>query len=149
MTTEQNGVAAALARHYKIKKQLAQEEVKAGTEDEKSPITTLNLNKFNDNHSRTLVIGSTRATISLGKAVFFKTFSKTDFYSEVVNLLKNYSADVVVFYSGGQLMCVSLGDFYEGLGGVFVKKDMDEKTGYVIEPFTHYLEYFHPVYVDL
>jgi len=149
MTTEQNGVAAALARHYKVKKQIVQDELKAGTEDEKSPITTLNLNKFNEHHYRTLVIGSTRSTVSIGKTILFKTFSKTDFYSEAVNLLKNYSADVVVFYSGGQLMCVSLGDFYEGLGGVFVRADMDQKTGYVIEPFMNYLEYFHPVYVDL
>jgi hypothetical protein len=149
MTTEQNGIVAALARHYKVKKQLVLDEIKANTEDENSPITTVNLNKFNEHHYRSLVIGVTKTTIALGKTIFFKTFSKTDFYSEAVNLLKNCGAEVVVFYTGGQLMSVSLGDFYEGLGGIFVRKDMDEITGYVIEPFVHYLEYFHTVHVDL
>ena len=149
MTLEQNGIVAALARHYKVKKQLALDEIKANTEDENSPITTVNLNKFNEHHYRSLVIGVTSATITIGKAIFFKTISKTAFYSETVNLIKNCGAEVVVFYSGGQLMSIRLGDFYEGLGGVFVKKDIDEKMGYVIEPFSHYLEYFHAVHVDL
>lgn len=150
MTHEQQGISAALAKHFGVKREKVQAAMKEFFDEAgEAPFVTVNVNKFDPNSYRSITIGSTNTSVTLGKAIFFKTLKKTMFFSAAQDLLKNHRTDVVVFYSGGTLMCISELDMYDGLGGLFVKAEADDRLGYAIQPFLHYLEYFHPVLLDI
>ena len=150
MTQEQQGISAALAKHFKVKREKVQDILKEFLADVgEAPFVSVDLNKLDPNSYKTIVVGSTSASVTLGKAIYFKTLKKTAFFSIVQDLLENQNVDVVVFYSGGALMSISQADLYDGLGGLFVKAEADKRQGYVLQPFLHYLEYWHPVLLDL
>lgn len=150
MTHEQQGISAALAKHFRVKREKVQ-GVMAEFFDEAgdAPFVTVDVNKLDPNSYKSITIGSTNASVTLGKAIFFKTLKKTTFFSAAQDLLENHSAEVVVFYSGGTLMSISLTDLYDGLGGLFVKAETNDRKGYVIQPFLHYLDYYCPVFLDI
>lgn len=150
MTHEQQGISAALAKHFMVKREKVQNIINDFLkENGESPVLNIDLNKLNINEYRSLSIASTSASVTLGKAMFFKILKKTAFFSTVLDFIKTQGADVVVFYSGGTLMCISEIDMYDGLGGLFVKEEADDRLGYAMQPFLNYLEYHHPVLLDL
>ena len=150
MTHEQQGISATLAKHFKVKREKVQSVmVEFFDEAGEAPYVTVDVNKLDHNSYKSITIGSTNASVTLGKAIFFKTLKKTAFFSVVQDLLKNQNTEVVVFYSGGTLMSISLTDLYDGLGGLFVKAEADDRKGYVIQPFLHYLEYYCPVFLNI
>ena len=150
MTYEQQGISAALAKHFRVKREKVQGVMKEFFDEAgEAPFVTVDVHKLGPNNYRSITIGSTSASVTLGKAIFFKTLRKTAFFSAAQDLLENHSAEVVVFYSGGTLMSISLTDLYDGLGGLFVKAEADDRKGYVIQPFLHYLEYYYPVSLDI
>jgi hypothetical protein len=150
MTHEQQGISAALAKHFRVKREKVQGVMSEFFDEAgEAPFVTVDLHKFDPNSYKSITIGSTSTSVTLGKAIFFKTLKKTTFFSIVQDLLENQNAEVVVFYSGGTLMSISLTDLYDGLGGLFVKAEADDRSGYVIQPFLHYLEYYCPLLLDL
>lgn len=98
-------------------------------------------------NDRRICFGSTDLSVHLGKMFFFGKMINTEFYSEVNDLLSNYGASFVVFYSGSLLMCMREDVSYNGAGAIFVR---DERTnrGHVIEPLVTYMKGLYPIYVE-
>ena len=143
MTLIQVRVCEALAKHYRVKKQIVSDNVKAYLRDlgEEHPVIEVTVS---GEHLR---IGTSKDTLTLGKMFFYRLFIKTDLYAEAIMLFENEEVGCVAFYSGGALMVISEASQYDGEGGVFLR-DPDKTLGYAIEPMAHYLKRASPVYFE-
>ena len=140
MTREQLGVCDAVSRHFGIGKNKSRAQVALYLEQNgESPLIELAIPEDE------LHIATTRNTIALGKMLFFKYLEKSELYSDVLNLFGNYEPEAIAFYSSSTLMVIYPEDGYDGFGGVFVRKNNDSRSGYVIEPIDHYLRHHYPV----
>jgi hypothetical protein len=139
MTREQLGVCDAVAKHFSITKAKVRAAVEVYLEENNQwPALEIAVPEH------IIYIGTSKNSIALGKMLFFKYLEKSDLYSDIVNFENNYDTDVVAFYSGGALLVSSLAEEYNGVGGVFVKKEK-ERFGYAIEPIAHYLQRNYPI----
>lgn len=142
MTREQNSVCIAVAKHFGIKKAIVLEEAKQYLKDlgADHPVIELD-NCFLSGFK----FGISKNTIGIGKMLFYRLLEKTELFSDMQNLLANEQVEFVAFSSGGALLTMYECAEYDGIGGVFVKKE-GAYTGYVIEPISHFLKQHYPVY---
>lgn len=143
MTLVQVRVCEALAKHYRVKKQIVSDNVKAYLKDlcEEHPVIHATVS---DNRLR---IGTSKDTLALGKMFFYRLFVKTDLYASAITLFENEDVECVAFYSGGALMVISEDSQYNGEGGILIR-DPARTLGYVIEPMAHYLKRTSPIYFE-
>jgi hypothetical protein len=143
MTLVQVRVCEALAKHYRVKKQIVSDSIKEYLKDlgEEHPVIEAKV------RDASLRIGTTKDTIALGKLFFYRLFIKTDLYANAIMLFENEDVECVAFYSGGVLMAISEASQYDGEGGVLLR-DSDKTLGYAIEPMAHYLKRTSPVYFE-
>jgi hypothetical protein len=143
MTLVQVRVCEALAKHYRVKKQIVSDSIKEYLKDlgEEHPVIEARVK------DAFLRIGTTKDTIALGKLFFYRLFIKTDLYASAIMLFENEDVECVAFYSGGALMAISEASQYDGEGGVLLR-DPDKTLGYAIEPMCHYLSRTSPVYFE-
>lgn len=151
MTNKQQEVVTQLARHFKVKRDIVRavvEEIlkaKGGA----SPILEIDLREITEHTVATLSVATTAHTSKASQMLFYKSFARTELFSEAFNYLKNDGVDVVVFSSGSAVMCIRLAASYDGIGGIFVKERTDAREGYCIEPFINYLAEEYPIHLDL
>lgn len=145
MTKVQQGICGAVSTHTGIKKDTVTKAVTDYLHDAggENPIVNIEL----DRCGFSLKIGESKNTIGLGKMMFFKYLEKTELFSEANNMLTN-EASAVAFYSGGALMVIRIAHEYNGIGGIFVKRNPESLVGYIIEPIRHYLIDNHPVNIE-
>jgi hypothetical protein len=148
MTKEQQGLALGLAKHFKVKKEKVQLYVKGLLQEAgESPLLSVDVSHIYDIHT-TINVACTKQTLPLGKLLIYSLFKRSQLYSEVSDFFNNTETEIVLFYTGGCLMAITVCEAYDGSGGVFIKEYAQKKEGYAIEPFANYLEREFPVIYD-
>lgn len=148
MTKEQQGLALGLAKHLKVKKERAQSYIKELLQEAgESPLLTIDASRLCDFHV-TINVACSKQTLPLGKLLVYSLFKRSQLYSEVSDFFNNTETEIVLFYTGGCLMAITVCEAYDGSGGVFIKEYVQKKEGYAIEPFANYLEREFPAIYD-
>jgi hypothetical protein len=150
MTREQNYACSAIAKHFRLAKKyitnIAIESFKKMGVLESPRMFLAVMPEFEE-----LRIHTTKNTLNIGAMPFIKMVKKSPLYSDFKEMECAELSDVLCFFSGGKLMCMHRKIDYCGIGGVFVR-DGDDKgnnSGFVFEPFEHYLkEKYHIAFTE-
>lgn len=148
MTSEQVGICSAVSKHFKIAKKVIAAQAEEYFADMRGNHPVLSL----DLAGTKLSIGVSKNTLRVGEMLFFKYLEKSKLYEDLLNLFTNSGAEAIVFFSGSFeqkiLMTLSEEPFYTGVGGIFIRKNIDSALGYAIEPIANYLQRKYPIHEE-
>lgn len=151
MTFEQISICGEIASHFKVKKSIVREIATEylQTFGEDHPVIRLELKEAGN---FPLSFGISKNELELGKLLVYKTFSKSELFSDAINLLNNEDILAVAFHHYDQnknktLMVIRQAREYTGYAGIFVR-DYASKNGYIIEQMKDFLKHEYPIYLE-
>ena len=142
MTITQIRICEAIARHFRIKKQIVVDKVKEyfKLNGEQLPVFEISIvDEIKYGGSVWFKIGTTKTTTAPNKLWQYDRFKKTSLYVEIDELLNAGDVQCVGVYIGGALLAVSKDTAYAGTGGLLIKENNFSNVGYVFELFENYL----------
>lgn len=149
MTLEQSKVCDALCTYFKIPRaeirKIAENYVAAAGAE--NPVISLDLTSF---CGEVFNVGSSKSEVRLASLLDYSQFSKSELFSDIVNLFNNEDIQFAVFVINKQgdkstTMVIHEAREYDGFGGVFVRPVANyNSSGYIIEPIKNYLKHKYP-----